>query len=83
MNVPHGINFDGEKYHLYFQYVPGVTKWESKIQWRHAVSNDLVQWQDVAPALIPLDDDVWKMTIGGPVAQSLLVVAKFLPCAQT
>ena len=58
MNDPHGINFDGEKYHLYFQYVPGVTKWESKIQWGHAVSDDLVEWKEVAPALIPLDDEV-------------------------
>ncbi len=58
MNDPHGINFDGEKYHMFFQYVPNVTKWESALLWGHAVSEDLVNWQEVEPALHPLADEV-------------------------
>lgn len=55
-NDPHGIVHDGEKYHLFFQYVPGKTEWDSPIFWGHATSTDLVHWQEVAPALEPLNE---------------------------
>jgi beta-fructofuranosidase len=73
MNDPHGVHFDGENYHLFYQYVPEVTKWESKLFWGHAISADLIDWQEVQPALAPLDDEVgcWSGSVvindGAPV----------------
>ena len=58
MNDPHGINFDGEKYHLYYQYVAGTTKWESHISWGHAISTDLITWKELSTAIDPTADEV-------------------------
>lgn len=58
MNDPHGIVFDGERYHLFFQYSPLGTSWEAAMHWGHAVSPDLVQWQELEPALMPCADEV-------------------------
>ena len=56
MNDPHGIVFDGTQYHCTYQFVPGVTAWQSDIAWGHAVSSDLVHWSERAPVLTPIDE---------------------------
>ncbi|MDQ1626047.1 MAG: beta-fructofuranosidase, partial [Actinomycetota bacterium] len=43
-NDPHGIVYDGARYHLFFQYNPVATVWAPAIHWGHAVSDDLVTW---------------------------------------
>ncbi len=52
MNDPNGpIWFDG-RYHLFYQYNPNEAKW-GDIHWGHAVSADLVHWEDWPVALAP------------------------------
>ena len=50
MNDPNGpIYFEGE-YHLFFQYGP-AGEYPSHIGWGHAVSKDLLHWQELPVAL--------------------------------
>lgn len=63
MNDPNGlIHFDGE-YHLYYQYNPLGDQW-GHISWGHAVSPDLVSWQEL-PVAIPATERV--MAFSGSV----------------
>lgn len=52
MNDPNGfIEWQGV-YHLFYQHNPHAPAWGS-IHWGHAISQDLVYWQDEPIALIP------------------------------
>jgi len=63
MNDPNGlVYFDGE-YHLYYQYNPKGDDW-GHISWGHAVSTDLVSWQEL-PVAIPATERV--MAFSGSV----------------
>lgn len=52
MNDPNGmVYFEGE-YHLFFQHHPGGMTMGS-MHWGHAVSKDLVTWEELPIALVP------------------------------
>ena len=53
INDPYGIAWIGDRYHLYYQAVPGSVTWAANCHWGHAQSVDLVRWVEQPVALAP------------------------------
>jgi beta-fructofuranosidase len=62
LNDPVGGLVHGGRQHLFFQYVPSVTRWQPSCHWGHLVGDDLVRWRHLPVALAPGDGDdgVWS-----------------------
>lgn len=52
MNDPNGMVYHNGEYHLFFQYYPDSTVW-GPMHWGHAISKDLVHWENLPIALYP------------------------------
>lgn len=52
MNDPNGLVYYEGEYHLFYQYHPGSTVW-GPMHWGHAISEDLVHWEQQSVALKP------------------------------
>lgn len=52
MNDPNGFSYYKGQYHMFYQYYPYDSHWES-MHWGHAVSSDLLHWEYLPVALAP------------------------------
>lgn len=52
MNDPNGFSSYNGKYHLFYQYYPYETRWNS-MHWAHAVTEDFITWTHFPCALAP------------------------------
>lgn len=64
MNDPNGLYYKDGVYHLFFQYYPDGNKW-GPMHWGHAISKDLVKWEEQPIALYP--DDLGYIFSGSAV----------------
>lgn len=55
LNDPNGLIEWNDRYHVFYQYNPGGPM-HGTIHWGHAVSDDLVHWEDEPVALSPSPD---------------------------
>ena len=84
MNDPNGFSWFNGSYHLYYQYYPFDTNWGA-VSWGHAVSSDLLHWEQLPPALTPDrsydEGGVFSGTVIEREGRQMLMYTGFVPAA--
>ncbi|WP_147803742.1 GH32 C-terminal domain-containing protein [Alkalicoccus halolimnae] len=57
MNEPHAPFYYEGRYHIFYQHNPQGPYW-NHIHWGHAVSDDMIHWEDMPIALAPIGDSI-------------------------
>lgn len=70
LNDPNGLCFWQGRWHLFYQAYPPE---DSRQHWGHAVSDDLIHWRDLPPAIYPHPED--KCFSGATLVEKDRVIA--------
>lgn len=58
INDPYGVRWVADRYHMFYQAIPGQVVWGPNCHWGHAESFDLVHWEAKEMALTPQEFEV-------------------------